>query len=652
VKHFCFCVLLISLGAANHAAAQCSDAPSNYSTACTEMQGYMGTFATSTLSSGWHGTKSPAAFGTELLSANSNISLTGILSPNALSRVQLELDGMAKLGVQFVTIGASFPLLYQPFFTYNNDPQDYQSVLNFYLAVMAAVRQRGMKVLIETTVVFPNYATDLPLMAYYGSLSSSEITSGRAQVAQIVAQQLQPDWMNLGSEPDTISALIGLSAEYSPQDWATQVSTIVAQLRAAGIQGKPLIGAGCGAWQQNGSDYVQALMSTGIDYYDMHTFAVNMGYLNDAATYVDMATAAGKRSAISETWDHKLTDAQLQGQSEFGIIDLLATVEPYNAYSFWATEDAEYLGEIIDFAYWKQLYFVSPFESELFFANVDYNETASLSGSELTATETMAEAAALNAGTLSPLGQWYAAAIKAVNAATVSSASGLALVAPVSMVSIYGVNLASTSASAPAGSLALPTDLAGTSATLTDANGVQTPLPLFFAGPSQVNAQIPAGAGAGPAVITINTPAGSISSPVDIAPVAPGLFSANESGTGVAAAQFVTNADGAQTTIDIFSSCAAGSCTAIPLNVGVGQSALVLYGTGIQNRASLSDVTVTIGTLTLPAAYAGPAPGFTGLDQVNVLLPQNLAGNGTVNITVSIAGTASNAVTATFYVEN
>ncbi len=71
----------------------------------------------------------------------------------------------------------------------------------------------------------------------------------------------------------------------------------------------------------------------------------------------------------------------------------------------------------------------------------------------------------------------------------------------------------------------------------------------------------------------------------------------------------------------------------------------MLYGTGIQNRAALSDVTVTIGGLTLPAAYAGAAPKYAGEDQVDVLLPASLAGSGTVNVTVSVSGAVSNVVT-------
>jgi len=69
-----------------------------------------------------------------------------------------------------------------------------------------------------------------------------------------------PESGNLCSEPDTQAALLGLSAEYTPQEYASEIATIVSQLRAAGIKGKPLIGAGIGNWQTNGSAYLQALL--------------------------------------------------------------------------------------------------------------------------------------------------------------------------------------------------------------------------------------------------------------------------------------------------------------------------------------------------------------------------------------------------------
>jgi uncharacterized protein (TIGR03437 family) len=229
---------------------------------------------------------------------------------------------------------------------------------------------------------------------------------------------------------------------------------------------------------------------------------------------------------------------------------------------------------------------------------------------------------------------------------TLSAASGTAPVAPGSIVSIYGSSLATTGT--PATSLPLPISLGGTSVTITDSSGVQTALPLFYAGPTQINAEIPQTASVGAATITIATTAnGSQTGSVTLAEIAPGLFSANETGKGVAAAQLVTNAtNGTQTTVDIFQCTgAAGTCVAVPLDVSGGNTALVLYGTGIQNRAALSDVTVTIGGQTLPAAYAGAAPNYAGEDQVNVLLPASLAGSGTVNVSVTVSSIASNVVT-------
>jgi len=42
--------------------------------------------------------------------------------------------------------------------------------------------------------------------------------------------------------------------------------------------------------------------------------------------------------------------------------------------------------------------------------------------------------------------------------------------------------------------------------------------------------------------------------------------------------------------------------------------------------------------------YAGAQGVYPGLDQVNVLLPATLKGKGTVNVTVTVDGSVSNAV--------
>src|SRR5262245_11813857 len=61
---------------------------------------------------------------------------------------------------------------------------------------------------------------------------------------------------------------------------------------------------------------------------------------------------------------------------------------------------------------------------------------------------------------------------------TVNSASYSGLTARGSIVSAFGTNLATTTASAT--SLPLPTNLAGTSVTIVDANGTSFQAPLFF----------------------------------------------------------------------------------------------------------------------------------------------------------------------------
>ncbi len=231
---------------------------------------------------------------------------------------------------------------------------------------------------------------------------------------------------------------------------------------------------------------------------------------------------------------------------------------------------------------------------------------------------------------------------------TVSSASGMAPVAPGSIVSIYGTNLAVSGTTAS--TTPLPITLGGTIVTIAYSDGSQGTLPLFYAGPAQINAEIPMSAPSGPATITASTPAGPQHGPLMLAEVAPGLFSADQDGKGVAIAQLVTNlTNGFQTITDAFQ-CpgAAVPCIAVPLNVSpansVGDSVLVLYGTGIQN-AGLANVMVQVGDNNLlPATYVGPA-GYAGEDQVNVPLPSSLAGMGTLQVSVVAAGIPSNTVT-------
>jgi uncharacterized protein (TIGR03437 family) len=135
---------------------------------------------------------------------------------------------------------------------------------------------------------------------------------------------------------------------------------------------------------------------------------------------------------------------------------------------------------------------------------------------------------------------------------------------------------------------------------------------------------------------------------VEIEGASPGLFTANATGQGVASAQVVrVTADGSLQYAEVASfDPARRQMVGRPVELGKpGETVyLVLYGTGIRYRRSLEDVKLVVGGLTLPVLYAGPQPQFIGVDQVNLLLPKELAARGEVDMQLFVEGKASNRV--------
>ncbi len=232
--------------------------------------------------------------------------------------------------------------------------------------------------------------------------------------------------------------------------------------------------------------------------------------------------------------------------------------------------------------------------------------------------------------------------------ASASAASFLAAaLATESIVAAFGQNLATSVQVAM--SLPLPTALVGTTVRVRDASGIERLAPLFFVAPTQINFEIPPSTANGAATITITSGDGSISTGVSqIATVAPGLFSANADGQGVAAAVALRiKADGQQ----IFEPVArldqaTNKFVTAPIDLGpeTDQVFLVLFGTGMRFRSSLATSSSTIGGENAELLYVGPAGGFVGLDQSNVRLSRSLIGRGEVEVRLTVDGKPSNVV--------
>jgi uncharacterized protein (TIGR03437 family) len=227
-----------------------------------------------------------------------------------------------------------------------------------------------------------------------------------------------------------------------------------------------------------------------------------------------------------------------------------------------------------------------------------------------------------------------------------SAAAPSSAIAPGSLASLYSQNLAV--AIAQAGLLPLPILLGGVTLAVADSAGVQRNAPLLYVSPSQINFLVPDNVASGMATFAIGGDTVAQSFTATVQPVAPTLFSMSGTGSGVAAALAVVVQAGnpqLQSPVPVFQ-CGNTGCVSVPIDLGVDQPVYVsFYGTGIRNRTWLENVTLTINGVSVQVLYAGPAPNFSGLDQVNVGLPLVLRGSGEVNVVLRVDGQASNVVT-------
>ncbi len=198
-------------------------------------------------------------------------------------------------------------------------------------------------------------------------------------------------------------------------------------------------------------------------------------------------------------------------------------------------------------------------------------------------------------------------------AAVVDNASGQNPCSPGGICSVYGTRLAI--ATAVASIIPLPTVLAGTQVLVNN-----VPAPLFFVSPGQINFQMPWETAVGQATMMVIS--GSLSSDsvaITVIESGPGLYRAN----GLAIAQ-----DGLT-----------GILTNTADSPAYGGQVLVLYGTGF----GLTECKVATGSIT-PAKlctvlqkvsvnfagaqaqvlWAGLSPGWIGLYQINLVVPDTL----------------------------
>lgn len=200
------------------------------------------------------------------------------------------------------------------------------------------------------------------------------------------------------------------------------------------------------------------------------------------------------------------------------------------------------------------------------------------------------------------------------------------ILAPGMIASAFGTRLTTGDSASAEGTLS--TALAGTSMMV---NGV--PAPMFYASPTQVNFQVPFEITGTEALVVVTTAEGSTALLVPLMPASPGL-----AGVVLHAAGFASVTDD---------------------NPAAPGEVLVLFATGLgaTDPAVASGAPSPLDPLAVATArvictfgdrpgtvwFAGLAPGYTGLYQINVQVPDGVSGR--TNLTVTAAGRTANAVT-------
>ncbi|MFN7928547.1 MAG: SUMF1/EgtB/PvdO family nonheme iron enzyme [Blastocatellia bacterium] len=219
--------------------------------------------------------------------------------------------------------------------------------------------------------------------------------------------------------------------------------------------------------------------------------------------------------------------------------------------------------------------------------------------------------------------------------------------APESLGSLFGSKLAAETKAAT--SLPLPTTLAGSSVFIKDFLGNEHLANLLYVSPTQINFQMPTYIPVGIGQIFVVTNGNILASgAINIVNTSPGLFSADSTGMGLAAAvvqRVKSNGEQRYEPVAQFDA-ATNQFVALPITISSDSENvfLLLFGTGIRGRDSKNNVTAKIGERTLPVIYAGAQGFYAGVDQLNIFLPRTLPESGVVPIEVYVDGLSTNQV--------
>ena len=332
-------------------------------------------------------------FGAQLVPANCNRG-RDLLKPEAIEDVQLYLDGLKDLGIQGATVSVGYPL-YAPGY-----PGQKQYV-SFYRQVAREVRKRNMKLCVEVQVVFANTSLS-DLRTSYASLTFNTYKAAKREMVSAILRDMEPDYLDIGSEPDTEATLIGLRELRDPLRYTEYLKQVLDGLD----KGRTKIVAGIGTWS-NLAFATNIAKFTSVDALAIHIYPVTEKALANAFAIAGIAREHSKGIVIDEAWLLK-SDRYLGGGSS-GWAEMFRR----DNFGFWIPLDQKFISLMTRFSRAEGVEYLSFSGTGHFFAYLDYNErTANRLYRDMSTLQNREVSSSIKEGRRSPTGEYYKALIE------------------------------------------------------------------------------------------------------------------------------------------------------------------------------------------------------------------------------------------------
>jgi hypothetical protein len=219
----------------------------------------------------------------------------------------------------------------------------------------------------ENPIFAGTQLTTLPIS--YAGLTLDSSAAAQQQQAQLIINDMQPEYLSLLTEPDTFSSVLHLDL-----DTPATASQVVTQELSGLDRGTTLVGAGGGTWSSPSID--QALLTTSIDYLDVHVYPMAPADLTNLTGDVAAAKAADRPLVMDETWLYKDLTSGNFGPDGTSLPNASGPENEMKdvSLSFWEPLDESYVAAMVSYVRSQGFSYVAFFDgSRCFFGYLSWS---------------------------------------------------------------------------------------------------------------------------------------------------------------------------------------------------------------------------------------------------------------------------------------